>query len=153
MLEKRLRQFGYEFVDKTNGGSRWLYSHPDGRELVVTPDLNEHTARQIIRQLERENGQAAKAAKRNPEAIKARHAEERRQLKEQAARLDAERLRLLVERDSLLSGAASHLTNGQLRDLERRVEVIERERRALETLMTERPAPGHGDVKHRAGQR
>ena len=153
MLEKRLGQLGFEFSDKTNGGSMWRYAHEDGREITVRSDLPENAARQIIRKLERQCGQAEQASKRNPAAIKARQAEERRQLKEDAERLDAERLRLLRERDGLLNGAASHLTNGQIRDLERRVAEIERERRQIETLMTERPSLGNGSVKHRAGER
>jgi hypothetical protein len=148
-VEKHLLALGYA-RDHVNSSSQFVYVHPARPDLALNPTLNEHAARQILDNL---GCSGPKPSKRNVGAVKARQAKERRRLQEEAARLASTRLRIIAERDALLGGAGSHLTNSEIRDLERRVREIEAQERELATLMTERPAPGPDRAKHRSGQR
>lgn len=63
------------------------------------------------------------------------------------------RQQIVAQRDALLDGAGSHLTNAEIRDLERRVREIEAHQREIAALMTERPKSNHERAKHRSGER
>lgn len=152
-LEKRLAQLGYAQIGTSGSrGSMWVFGHDNGHEITVNPGLAENACRQIIRTLDRMHGQAKKAPKRDVAAIKERQAEGRRLLHEEASRLEAERLRILRDRDSLLNGAASHLSNAEIRAIEQRVAETQRREKELVSLMTARPSAG-SRVKHRSGDR
>lgn len=151
-LEKRLVALGFEY-DHTNASSQYVYVHDTHPDLAVNPTLSDNAARQVLRKVERTLGCAKKAPKRDAARVKERQAVEREQLHDQAARLAAVREQMIAERNALLDGNGSHLTNGELRDLERRVREIEREQAEIQALMVERPAHGTDRVKHRSGDR
>lgn len=150
-LEKRLAALGFEY-DRTNSKSQFIYCHATHPELAVNPGADENTARQILRQVERTLGCAQSAPKRDSRAIKQRQSAERENLREEAERLDKIRADFVRQREALLDGAGSGLTNAEIRDLERRIREIEAERREIETLMTEVPTSSR-PAKHQAGSR
>lgn len=151
-LEKRLEALGFEY-DHTNASSQYVYVHESHPDLPINPTLSDNAARQILRKVERTLGCAKKAPKRDAAAIRARQSAERDQLHAEAERLAAARRRLRAERDALLDGNGSHLTNAEIRDIERRVNEIEAREREIASLMTERPSTGTERVKHRSGER
>lgn len=153
-VESALERHGYEFSHRN---SKAMYVFMRGREeLVVNPSCAESAARQIIRRLQRDNGTAEAAPKRDAVAIKERHAAERERLKAEAARLDRERADIIAMKDAYFSGAGSMLTAAEVKALEARVREIERESREIQRLMS---APvtgahaGNGRVTHEAGSR
>lgn len=151
-LEKRLTALGFVY-DHTNSSSMYVYVHDNHPDLAVNPTLPDHTARQILRKVERTLGCAKKAPKRHAVAVKARQSVERDQLRAEAERLAAAREKLRAERDALLDGNGTHLTNAEIRDLEHRVREIEAREHEIQALMTERPATGRERAKHRSGER
>lgn len=151
-LEKRLLALGFEY-DHTNSSAFYVYTHPSHPDLSINTGMNDNSARQVLRKVERALGCATKAPKRDAVAAKQRQAEERAQLRAEAERLEQARQRILADRDALLDGAGSHLTNAEIRDLERRVREIETRQREIEALMTERPTTGRERAKHRSGER
>jgi len=151
-LEKRLTALGFEY-DHTNSSSQFVYAHPSHPDLAINPGLDDNSARQVLRKVERALGCASKQPKRNAVAVKERKAVEREQLRQEAERLEQARLQMIAERDLLLDGSGSHLTNAEIRDLERRVREIEKQQREIQALMTERPNSGRDRAKHRSGER
>ena len=153
-LEKRLVALGFEY-DHTNASSQYVYVHETHPDLAINPTLSDNAARQIVRKVERALGCAKKAPKRDAVAVKARQSVERDQRRAYHARLYKTRIDMVEQRMGLLDGAGEHVTNAELRDLERRVRQIEMEQRELEQLMTERPNTGRDSqrAKHRSGER
>lgn len=151
-LEKRLLQLGFEY-HRTNSSSQFVYVHDAHADLAINPGLDDNSARQLLRRVERSLGCAKQQPKRNAVAVKERQAVERGQLRQEAERLERKRLQIIAERDLLLDGAGSHLTNAEIRDLERRVREIEKQQREVHALMTERPNTGRDRAKHRSGNR
>ncbi|WP_377324685.1 hypothetical protein ACFJIY_07480 [Pimelobacter simplex] len=152
VLEKRLEQLGFEY-DRTNSSSQFVYVHDSHADLAINPGLDDNSARHLLRKVERALGCAQQQPKRNAAAVKERQAAEREQLRQEAERLERARLQIIAERDLLLDGAGSHLTNAEIRDLERRVREIEKQQREIHALMTERPNAGRERAKHRSGER
>lgn len=149
-LEKRLARLGFTY-SHTNASSCFVYIHDAYPDLAVSPGINDHAARVLLRKVEKALGELRKAPKRNAAAIKERQAAERERHAIELARLQAERDEILAQRDALLGGAGAHLNAEQVRRIEQRVREIEKSRREIERLMAAPVTGAHDpnrDARH-----
>lgn len=146
-IEVVLDRFGYAY-SYTNTKGAYIYTRDGMRDVAVRPNPNDHTARTIIKELERANGAWEATPKRNATAVKERQKQARKALKEQAERLARDRADIVAERDRRLGGLGAVLTSNELQDLARRLEEIDRERHAIEKLMAAPVAGDHAGSRH-----
>lgn len=146
-------RLGFVF-ERTNSKNFLVYSSPAGAEIMLSPEMNEHAMRGVLRQMQRMVGAVEHKPGRNAAAVKERQAR-RREL--DAERLAAERRQIEDEHAAFLARTAGAvLTKVDRRDL-RRIEARLAEVRRLESQMVEVPAggdhAGRRRAQHQAGER
>lgn len=145
-LVAELTKLGFDHI-WTNSSGGQCYAHPGDAaqtEVVVSPSLDERSARHLLARARKLAGAVTVADKRDAQQIKARAAAARQRLQDSR---DAH-VRLLRERADAVALARA----------EQQVEERERELAVLEQLMRQPPAGGNahrgsGQAAHRTGRR
>ena len=133
-LVAALESHGYEY-SRTNS-KNWDVYECNGREVIVSPSVDERACRSTIRKLQQHHGTLPETGKRKPDVIRERQAKERDAIKEQLCRDRARLLDLQSARLRELGGAAALLTTSEINAIEKRIVQRERELREIESLMS-----------------
>lgn len=128
-------------MDHRNSKGFMVFTNGAGHEVLVSPSLDdEATLRRLCRDIDRACGVGPDLSqKRHPEQIKARRERCREIERQERARRQAELDQLAREKQTaLLGGHGVHLTQHEVKRIERRIEQIEAEIRAVVRQMTTR---------------
>jgi hypothetical protein len=147
-LIKAIEALGFEHV-WTNSQGYFCYVHgadPDQTEVLISPSVNECTAKLMLRKCQKIAGVAPKIEKRRASQVKERAATDR----ERAHRI------LQVVRERHLRLVSSNGDREEIERVSRLVALRERELADLERLMQEPPSGGRvhrgsGQVRHVSG--
>lgn len=128
-----IERLGFEY-DRTNSKNFDIYVCGDA-EVSISPGIQEHAARNILKSLERSMGVNRETNKRNPGAIRERQAKQRDALRSDIERQRIELDSIIARRARQLDGAAAALTDAEIVRIQRHIEGRERELREIEALM------------------
>jgi hypothetical protein len=145
-----IESHGYAF-DRVNSKGIAFYTHPERPELRVNAgmsDTDEHRSRRAFLKSIGETTDRDRS-KRHVDRVKERRAREREEAAVEAARIEAQRDELIVERERVMAAFGAESV-AEANAIARQIEKAERELRYWQSLMTETPATGHGGVKHAA---
>lgn len=143
-----LEAAGYEF-DRVNSKGICFYTHESLPEQRVSARMTEAVLNIETRRLQRLTGVETNGdrSKRDALQVKARQAREREQAAAEYARLEAERGRLVAEREAF-AARFGVTTTAEAKAIVEQIERTEREMRYWASLMSETPDTGHRGVEH-----
>jgi hypothetical protein len=128
-----LERMGFEH-DRTNSRGYLIFTF-DGQEVSVNQGIDERSARNLLKQVERANGVEQQSNKRNATAIRERQATQRNALRSDIERHRVELDAIVAQRARQLDGAAAALTDADILRIQAHIETKERELRDIENLM------------------
>lgn len=143
-----LESSGYAF-DRVNSKGICFYTHPSLPEQRVNPRMIDAILLHETRRFQRLIGAETKQdrSKRDAAHVKARAERARCQAAEEYAHAEAERARIVADRDKRLEFFGA-LTVADMNAIVAQLEKADREMRYWAALMTETPDSGHRGVDH-----